>query len=257
MSGRVLSVGRRMLRFHLYSAWNWRSLQYGKILEPVAFFVFLTAGFETLVGTIDWRGTELGYIDFVYPGILALIATRTGVSTVSDVSNDRKWGVFAAASTRGQSTGGYVLSIVFYSCLSYGVIAALILAIKAIAGGVALMDVSALAVGLLVVSFWVSVGLTAGSLINSYHVRDLVTSLTMLPLILSAPLFYDLEGAAGWLRAIAVINPLSYHVEALRSVSSGIALRTQDVVALVISPAFVVVASVVADRVEPLSTSRT
>jgi len=253
---RALRVGLRMFEFHRFSAWNWRSLQYGKVLEPVAFFVFLTAGFETLVGDIEWRGAQLSYIDFVFPGILALIATRLGVSTISDVSNDRKWGVFAAASTRGQSVAGYVLSLLIYSCIFYTVVASLILLIKIGNGDWQTTDLWAILVGFLVVVFWTSVGLAGGALISSYHARDLVTSLTMLPLILSAPMFYDLDGAAPWLRVIGSINPLTYHVELLRAISTGAVLQAQDIISIAVVPMVMVAAVAVAGRVEPLSTAR-
>lgn len=55
------------------------------------------------------------------------------------------------------------------------------------------------------------------ALVQSYSVRDFVITVTALPIVLSAPLFYSLEAAPAYLRAIAAVNPLTYQVAWIRS----------------------------------------
>ena len=43
-----------------------------------------------------------------------------------------------------------------------------------------------------------------------------ITRLSSLPLLFSAPIFYSLDSMPAYLRVLATVNPLTYHVELLR-----------------------------------------
>ena len=70
--------------------------------------------------------------------------------------------------------------------------------------------------GGLVTAGWVGLGALVGARLNSYDQRDLLITVTTLPVVLSAPLFYPLESVPGYLRAVAAANPLTYQVAWLR-----------------------------------------
>src|SRR5699024_4782430 len=63
---------------------------------------------------------------------------------------------------------------------------------------------------------WTCLGVAVGSRLNSYSQRDFLVTVTMLPVVLSAPLFYPLQSAPAYLQVIAAANPLSHQVGWLR-----------------------------------------
>src|SRR5699024_12798161 len=70
--------------------WNWRAMYLGRLIEPIAYFAFLAPGVAGLSG-----GPLDEYMGFVLSGMACLLAFRAATNTLSDVANDRKWGVFA------------------------------------------------------------------------------------------------------------------------------------------------------------------
>jgi ABC-2 type transport system permease protein len=76
---------------------------------------------------------------------------------------------------------------------------------------------STFALGLLVAVGWIGFGSAIGARVQSYSARDLIVTLTTLPVILAAPLFYPLDGAPIYLAWISRVNPLTYQVGWIRS----------------------------------------
>ena len=66
---------------------------------------------------------------------------------------------------------------------------------------------------------WLGVGASVGARVDSYAKRDAITTLTSLPLALSAPLLMPVDTNIGLLRVITALNPLSYQVALVRSAS--------------------------------------
>ncbi|MEV8325693.1 ABC transporter permease [Kitasatospora sp. NPDC056731] len=212
------------VRFHLASLWNWRQVYYGRIIEPVAYLLFLAAGVSGAVGA-SGSGTAHHYLAFVLPGMLAMLAFRSGTAAVSDVSNDRKWGVFAFYRMYGGGTTGYLLSVlivlggVFLLQLLVVIgLAAPLGALSGLSGRGLLLTVAG---SLLVDAGWVLAGAAVAAWIQSYATRDFVVTLTALPVVLAAPLFYPLDTAPGYLRFVARLDPLTYQVDWLRSTWAG------------------------------------
>lgn len=202
-----------LTKFHFASLWNWRNSYLGRFIEPVAYLLFLSAGLQ---GALEDRTGP--YAEFILAGMVCLLSFRAATASMSDVSNDRKWGVFAIYVLQGGSTMGYMLSIViFASSVFLGQLILLLLCSFLVFGGSApdVGSMSSLAgLGILLVIGWSGFGAALGGKINSYAARDLVVTVTSLPVILAAPLFYPISG--GWLGIVAAFNPLTYQVEVLR-----------------------------------------
>ncbi|OOP63733.1 hypothetical protein BMF89_05490 [Arthrobacter sp. SRS-W-1-2016] len=69
-----------------------------------------------------------------------------------------------------------------------------------------------IALGVVIVVDWVGFGAAAGARIQSYSKRDLVITLTSLPVVLAAPLFYPLDSAPRYIKWLSAANPLTYQV---------------------------------------------
>lgn len=207
-----------LTKYHLISMWNWRSVYYGRLIEPVAYLSFLVVGISGMIAS----EYNADYAFYALTGIYCILTFRIFNSSVSDVSNDRKWGVCAIFNMQGGSYRAYLFSII-----AVGVI---VLTAQLILLNILFYFISGMGsfndllpkmlfsslISMLVAQGWAGFGAALGALVNSYSTRDLISTLTSLPLILSAPLFYSLETAPKYLIVIAKLNPLTYHVEWIR-----------------------------------------
>ena len=189
--------------------------------------------------------------------MLILISFRMWDGTVVDVANDRKWGVYALLRMNGGSGSAYVCSIVISNIVFWFLQLALLGLSLAATSGLGMLTLASMTLIAFITSIsWICIGIAVGALVNSYSMRDLVTRLTALPVLLSAPLFYRLDRAPGYLRYISDVNPLTYEVSWLRDAGGqGLLSITVLKPALVCGLAFLLAVWSV-DRVVWLSNER-
>jgi ABC-2 type transport system permease protein len=204
-----------LTKYHFFSLWNWRSAYVGRFIEPIAYLIFLAGGLSSSISLPDES-----YQSFVIAGLACIISFRAATNTLSDVANDRKWGVFAIFTMQGGTTLGYLVSIcLFAGSIYFGQIFLLMVVAMLLFGSSAVPIATALAaivLGLLIAVGWIGLGVAVGARVQSYSARDLIVTLTTLPVILAAPLFYPLDGAPQYLVWISTLNPLTYQVGWLR-----------------------------------------
>lgn len=244
---------------HLRSLWNWRSVYLGRLIEPLAYLAFMVVGLNASVAQVSYHGHALGYGEYVVPGILALLGVRAGTAAVSDVSNDRKWGVYAFARLADISPGGYFVSLVLAALpLAYvQALSIVLLALLLLPGvGVSVLAVSALLALPLFLTCWIGVGALMGALIHSYSQRDLILSLVNLPIILTAPIFFSIDSAPIFLQVMAMLNPLTYQANLLRDLTLHIPWQFNGVVALALALMFAALSVTALARSEWLTAER-
>lgn len=204
-----------LTKYHALSMWNWRSMYLGRLIEPIAYFAFLAPGIAGMSG-----GPLDGYMAFVLSGMACLLAFRAATNTLADVANDRKWGVFAIYHMQGGGPVGYLVSLMAVSVALFTVQLVTLMLLAVLIGGSGTLTATTalwlLLGGGSVTAGWVGLGALVGSRLNSYAQRDLLITVTTLPVVLSAPLFYPLESVPGYLQAVAAANPLTYQVAWLR-----------------------------------------
>lgn len=212
-----------LTKFHFLSMWNWRSVYLGRFIEPIAFLILLGGGLSGSVAT-----EEGSYPAFILVGLICLVAFRAGTATVSDVANDRKWGIFAIYVMQGGGIAGYVGSLVLFAVSVFLAQVITLAGVAIVLFGADVMQPDQLfqliALGAVIVVGWVGFGAAAGARIQSYSKRDLVITLTSLPVVLAAPLFYPLDSAPQYIKWLSAANPLTYQVAWLRAEGSGIML---------------------------------
>src|ERR1700756_1950894 len=189
----------------------------GVLASPLVFWIVLGSGFGTSLRSTG--GDQQHYLDYFYPGTLILIVLFTSIFTMMSVIEDRKEGfllsvlvapVPRSAIVLGKVLGGTTLSAI--QGLIFLVFAPLV--------GVHMDLLQFLLVVLTV--FLVSFALTALGFaiawpMDSSQAFHAIINLFLIPLwLLPAPLF-PLLGASVWIRVLMRINPLTYGVEALRS----------------------------------------
>jgi ABC-2 type transport system permease protein len=189
----------------------------GVIASPILFWLVIGSGFGTSFRSGGASGQH--YLDYFYPGALIMIVLFTSIFTMMSVIEDRKEGfllsVLVAPVSRPSIVLGKVLGGTTLSTLQ-----GLIFLVFAPMVGVSLTVESFLLITLTV--FLVSFALTALGFaiawpMDSTQAFHAIINLFLIPLWLLSGALFPLSGASGWLRFLMRINPLTYGVEALRS----------------------------------------
>lgn len=204
---------REVVRFY-----RQRSRVIGVIASPLVFWLVIGSGFGTSFRSGDAAGQQ-HYLDYFYPGALIMIVLFTSIFTMMSVIEDRKEGfllsVLAAPAPRSAVVLGKVLGGTTLSAIQ-----GLIFLVFAPLVGVHMGLIQFLLVVLVV--FLVSFALTALGFaiawpMDSTQAFHAIINLFLIPLWLLSGALFPLAGASGWLRLLMRVNPLTYGVEALRT----------------------------------------
>ncbi len=203
---------REVVRFY-----RQRSRVVGVLASPLVFWLVIGSGFGTSFQSGQAGGQH--YLEYFYPGALIMIVLFTSIFTMMSVIEDRKEGfllsVLVAPVSRSAIVLGKVLGGTTLSTIQGLIFLAFapIIGIHFTAGSFALIILTV---------FLVSFALTALGFaiawpMDSTQAFHAIINLFLIPLWLVSGALFPLSGASGWLRVIMEINPLTYGVEALRT----------------------------------------
>jgi ABC-2 type transport system permease protein len=204
---------REVVRFY-----RQRARVAGVILSPLLFWIVIGSGFGTSFRSGEAVGQQ-HYLDYFFPGALVMIVLFTSIFTMMSVIEDRNEGFLLSVLVAPVPRSAIVLGKVLGGT-TLATIQGLIFLVFAPLVGIHLTFGS---FGLIVLTvFLVSFALTAlGFAIawpmdstQSFHA---IINLFLIPLWLLSGALFPLSGASGWMRDLMYINPLTYGVEALRT----------------------------------------
>ncbi len=204
---------REVVRFY-----RQRSRVVGVIASPVLFWLVIGSGFGSSFRSGSAPGQQ-HYLDFFFPGALIMIVLFTSIFTMMSVIEDRKEGFLLSVLVAPVHRSSIVLGKVMGGT-TLATIQGLIFLVFAPAIGVRFGLNSFLLIVLVV--FLVSFALTALGFaiawpMDSTQGFHAVINLFLIPLWLVSGSLFPLTGASGWIRWIMRLNPLTYGVEALRT----------------------------------------
>ncbi|MBI2938176.1 MAG: ABC transporter permease [Thaumarchaeota archaeon] len=188
------------------------------VVNPLLFLVIFGAGLGSSVEVQD-----VTYQTFIYPGIISMAMLFTsifyGVYIVWDKMIDFLKEVLVAPLSRttiflGKVLGGVTEAMIQGSIL---LIIGLLIGIKINLWGLpaALFIMFITAVGL------VGIGLILGSLMERPEGFQLISSFIVFPLFLLSGALFPIENLPSWLAPFTYADPLTYCVDALRSILLG------------------------------------
>jgi len=184
---------------------------------PLLFLVIFGAGFNRVIGPM---ATGVNFIQFIYPGIIAMTVLMNSLMSGLSVVWDREFGflkeVLVAPLSRsgivlGKATGSAVVSI------GQG----FVLFILAPILGVTLspMIVLKLIPALIVISFCMSgLGILIASRMKSQQGFQMLVQIIIMPLIFLSGVFFPVNNVPTWLEVVSKVNPLTYGVDAIRQI---------------------------------------
>ncbi len=203
---------REMLRFC-----RQRSRLTGALAQPLVFWILLGGGFSASFRPPGAPG-GMGYAEYFYPGIIAMVILFTAIFSTIAVVEDRRegflQGVLVAPIGRptivlGQSLGGTTLALL--EGLLFLVLAPLV-GITLTGGAIARVG----AVAFLVAFGLVNLGLFIAWRLDSTQGFHAIMNLILLPMWFLSGAFFPATGVPVWLEWGMRLNPLTYGVAALR-----------------------------------------
>jgi ABC-2 type transport system permease protein len=192
------------------------------LVQPLMWLVIFGTG---LGSAIEGVGGIANYQQFIFPGILAMTvlfgSLFFGLYIIMDRRVDFLKEVLVAPLSRttiffgkvlGGSTDGIIeiVMLIILGALFFNIHFTILSAI-----------VTIFLIFLLMVPI-ISLGLTIGSLMSSPEGFGLISSFVIFPLFFLSGALFPVKSLPAWLYAFVVLNPVSYAVDALRTVILGV-----------------------------------
>jgi ABC-2 type transport system permease protein len=197
-----------------------RPRMFSSFSMPLIFLLIFGAGFGRLIGQM-MPGVD--YIQFMYPGILAMTVLMTSVMSGISIVWDREFGflkeVLVSPLSRsgvlaGKAVGAAIIAI------SQGAIMLVLAPIVNVP--ITLSKVLALLPLLLILSLSLSgLGLLIGARMRSQQGFQIVMQLVIFPMMFLSGIFFPVSGVATWLEVLSKLNPVTYGIDAIRQVFLG------------------------------------
>jgi len=222
---------REVVRFY-----RQRARVAGVILSPLLFWIVIGSGFGTSFRAGDGAGQQ-HYLDYFFPGAMVMIILFTSIFTMMSVIEDRNEGfllsvlvapVPRSAIVLGKVLGGTTLATI--QGLIFLVFAPLV-GIHLTVGSFGLVVLTVFLVSFALTALGFAIAWPMDST-QSFHA---IINLFLIPLWLLSGALFPLSGASGWMRDLMYINPLTYGVEALRTLMYPAARSTFSLAASILT----------------------
>ena len=184
---------------------------------PLMFLVVFGGGFNRIVGSMT---DEVDFIQFMYPGILAMTVVMSSLFSGMSIVWDREFGFLKEIMVAPISRSGVVLGKAFGGTAA-AMLQGTILLILAPFLGISLTPLIIVKYLLLVLLLALSlsvVGIFVATRMRSQQGFQMVMQLLIFPLIFLAGVFFPVDNVSPWLQFITKLNPLTYGVDAVRQI---------------------------------------
>jgi ABC-2 type transport system permease protein len=186
------------------------------LVMPAAWLIFVG-----LALPVKFTGN---YLDFITPGILVMTMLASGLSGGGLLMFDKILGFLnkflAMPSPREDILFGKILFITIRGVIQ----ASVILGISILIGATIHTLFEYGMIYLILILFGVlmaSLATTIALYIGDHDTLSAVTSMITMPLFFTSSALMPYDVMPGWLRTIAVVNPLSFAIDAVRSIGDG------------------------------------
>ena len=200
-----------------------RSRVIGALGTPVVFWVLLGSGLGSSFRAGSADGPVGGYLEYFYPGTLALILLFTAIFSTISVVEDRHegflQGVLVAPVPRVAIALGKILGGTTLALMQAGVFL-LLAPLANISIGWASLPLMAVVLGTLAFAL-TGLGFMLAWMIDSTQGFHAIMNLFLFPMWLLSGAVFPPTGAAEWIRLVMLINPMTYGVSAIRGVLAG------------------------------------
>jgi len=204
--------------------WRDRARILPSLVQPILYLFVFGLGLGSAIGSgAGGRFGSLpgvGYMTFMYPGVLAMSVLFTSIFASMSIMWDREFGflkeiqvapISRASVAIGKALGGSTVSMLQASLLL--LVAPLV--------GVALsvgMVLQVLGLMFLLAFALSSLGVAIASRMRSMEGFQVVINFVLMPILFLSGAFFPLQGLPIWLEGLTRVDPAAYAVDALRRV---------------------------------------
>ena len=205
----------------------------GALAQPLIFWLVIGSG---MAGSFRAPGSEVGYLTYFFPGVVAMVVLFTSIFTTMSVIEDRHAGflqsVLVAPSSRAALAAGKIAGGTTVALLQAGLFLALAPFAGFAWGGIAW---GALAVVLTLTSLALTaLGFALAWWIDDNQGYHAVMSVLLIPLWVLSGAMFPVAGARPWLAALMRANPLTYAVDGTRRALAGEPWRAADLAVIAV-----------------------
>ena len=206
---------REMLRFVTE-----RSRIVSSLAFPLLFLVIFGAGFGNTIGAL---APGVNYIQFMYPGLVAMTVLTSSLFAGVSVVWDREFGFLREILVAPIGRTGIVVGKAIGATIT-GFLQVLLMLVLAPFLGVTLtleMIVQLIPIVILLSLALSGLGLLIATFMTSQQGFQLVIQLLIFPLIFLAGVFFPVNNVPDWMAVISKLNPVTYGVDAIRQIFLG------------------------------------
>jgi len=188
------------------------------IAQPLLYLLVLGNGINSGV-TLNANG-GINYLTFMYPGIIGMSILFTSIFSAVSIIWDREFGflkeVLVAPVPRwavsiGKTFGGATIAIVQATIM---ILMAPIIGIRLSPAMIVEMWVLAFLIGVALTSL----GIAIAARMASMQGFQMIMNFLVMPLYFLSGAMFPLSSAPGWMKALMVVDPLTYCVDGLRNI---------------------------------------
>lgn len=209
---------RDILRF-----WRDRARVLGSLAQPLFFLVVFGIGLGSSLGvgfTAGAGGESIDYLQFMYPGVIAMAILFSAVFGAMSIVWDREFGflkeVLVAPVSRssvaiGKSLGGATQAMIQ---------GALLLVLAPLIGVTLTLDAVVLLIPFLfVLAFAMSaMGVAIASRMTTMQGFQVIMNFLLMPMFFLSGALFPLQGLPDWMSVLTRLNPVSYGIDPIRRV---------------------------------------
>jgi len=193
------------------------------LLQPLAFFLFFIPSLTHLIGNVRVGSSEISYLAFVIPGLIASSATNYGMRSGVAVYIDKMTGEMESLFSLPISPLAYILgktAAALPFVILYTTVAALVPAF--LGYQVRFQDLIIINLfSVLAYAVLCALNLLIAAMVSNDGALNSVINLISLPLTFASTAFYPMQAAPQWLQPFIHVNPVSLAADGGRCVLFG------------------------------------
>ncbi len=197
-----------------------RTRLFSSFAMPILFLVIFGAGFNRIIGAMT---PGVDFIQFMYPGIIAMTVLMNSVMSGLSIVWDREFGFLKEILVAPLGRSGIVLGKALGSA-TVAVVQGIVMLVLAPFLGVSLnlLMVIKLIPMLIIISLSLSgLGVLVASRMRSQQGFQIIVQIIIMPLMFLSGVFFPVNNVPTWMEVISKINPLTYGVDAIRQLFLG------------------------------------
>ncbi len=204
---------------------NWKISFVPPALEPFFYLLAFGVGMSALVGTVNYEGSEISYLVFIAPALIAINIMNNAFFENTYASFVRMYyqKTFDAMMATPLSLQEIITGEIVWGATKSVIATVIMLAVISLFGLIRYPE------GLLIIPLafvggivFGSIGMIFTAIVGNIELFNLPVFLFITPMFLFSGTFFPIETLPGWAQHVAILLPLTHIVNLTRSLSLGI-----------------------------------